>query len=119
MTIWHDLGDGHRYALYTYHGEPAGAHITHPIREGDTICEWRTKVGLHDVVHGEPNTCLGGIQFDIPVNANAAGAKWQLVSLEPLHVEPSLACHCGDHGYIRDGKWESVGDVEPKWERSA
>jgi hypothetical protein len=34
----------------------------------------------------------------------------KLVSIEPLHIEPSiywLAC-CGMHGFIRDGKWEGV-----------
>jgi hypothetical protein len=30
----------------------------------------------------------------------------QLVTAEPLHVEPSLGCRtCPSHGYIRDGKW--------------
>lgn len=33
----------------------------------------------------------------------------QLVSEEPLHVEPSILCgQCGDHGFIRDGRWESA-----------
>lgn len=38
----------------------------------------------------------------------AAGvAHHTLISLEPLHLEPSLlwAC-CGKHGYIRNGRWE-------------
>ena len=31
---------------------------------------------------------------------------WQLVSLRPLTLSPSLLCRiCGDHGFIRDGKW--------------
>jgi len=31
---------------------------------------------------------------------------WTLMSREPLHLEPSLRCRiCGDHGWIRDGKW--------------
>lgn len=31
---------------------------------------------------------------------------WTLISLDPLHLEPSLLCRiCGDHGFIRDGKW--------------
>ena len=33
--------------------------------------------------------------------------KWQVLSLEPLHIEPSLLClRCGDHGHIRGGRWE-------------
>lgn len=53
--------------------------------------------------------CAGGITFDTPT-AQQLGCKvvWQIVSLEPatLHVEPSLLCLCGDHGFIRNGRWE-------------
>lgn len=34
-----------------------------------------------------------------------AERAWTVVSLEPLHLEPSLLCNCGNHGWIRDGKW--------------
>lgn len=35
--------------------------------------------------------------------------KHTLVSLEPLHLEPSLLWNCcGKHGFIRDGRWTSV-----------
>lgn len=31
---------------------------------------------------------------------------WELVSLEPLTLSPSLLCRvCGHHGFIRDGRW--------------
>ena len=31
---------------------------------------------------------------------------WELISVEPLTMSPSLLCRtCGDHGFIRDGKW--------------
>ena len=31
---------------------------------------------------------------------------WDLVSTQPLHVEPSLLCRaCGHHGFIRGGRW--------------
>ena len=33
----------------------------------------------------------------------------QLVAEDPLHVEPSILCTaCGDHGFIRGGRWESA-----------
>jgi hypothetical protein len=79
------------------------------------------------VVHYKPDgsLCMGGIQFDTPgVRAVNAASKahclkvgipyvgdpphWQLISLHPLHVEPSLLCKmdkCGDHGFIRGGRW--------------
>jgi hypothetical protein len=37
---------------------------------------------------------------------SAGQPHWQLVSEDPLHLEPSLLCRaCGDHGFVRDGKW--------------
>lgn len=37
----------------------------------------------------------------------ASGTHHQLIAKEPLHIEASVACPggCGDHGWIRDGKW--------------
>ena len=44
---------------------------------------------------------LGTIDVTKPVH--------QLVSEDPLHVEPSILCpECGDHGFIRNGAWESA-----------
>lgn len=54
--------------------------------------------------------CRAGITFDTPT-ARQLGVRenglWQVVSLEPetLHIEPSLLCMCGDHGFIRNGRW--------------
>lgn len=36
----------------------------------------------------------------------STGQKHQLISRDPLHVEASVLCAiCGDHGWIRDGRW--------------
>lgn len=33
----------------------------------------------------------------------------QLVSEDPLHIEPSILCTaCGDHGFIRGGVWANA-----------
>lgn len=33
-------------------------------------------------------------------------ALWQVESWEPLTLSPSLLCgRCGDHGFIREGRW--------------
>lgn len=40
----------------------------------------------------------------------AGGAGHDLISRDPLHLEPSIlwpSC-CGKHGFIRDGQWRSV-----------
>lgn len=67
--------------------------------------------------------CSGGIGFDTPeVRAVAAvsgdtGAKWTVEQWEPLTISPSVLCkaplvpgdpsagECGDHGFIREGRW--------------
>lgn len=48
----------------------------------------------------------GAIAFDVPENDYVpAEAKWQLESIEPLTISPSLLCPCGHHGFIRQGRW--------------
>ena len=80
------------------------------------------------IVHKKPDgsLCRGAVRFDTPgVRAVLAASKahcvklgiacaddssgWQLISLHPLHIEPSVLCladKCGDHGFIRNGRWE-------------
>ena len=41
-----------------------------------------------------------------------SASRHQLISLDPLHLEPSIGwmeC-CGRHGFIRNGEWEPAGD---------
>ena len=30
---------------------------------------------------------------------------YDTVEWEPLTISPSVLCQCGDHGFIRNGKW--------------
>lgn len=30
---------------------------------------------------------------------------WQVESWDPLTISPSVQCSCGDHGFIREGRW--------------
>lgn len=71
------------------------------------------KVGLL-YSHPMPNPpvpgrrCMGSISFDIPElpEGERRYAVWQLHSLEPLDVSPSLLCGtCQHHGFIRQGAW--------------
>lgn len=49
--------------------------------------------------------CSGAIMFST-APAPLTGLRWTLESLDPLTVSPSLLCQrCGDHGFIRNGKW--------------
>lgn len=56
------------------------------------------------VRHGD---CLSGATFDtMPAAVRHDNQTWHLVSKDPLTIEPSLLCtRCGDHGFIRDGRW--------------
>jgi hypothetical protein len=61
---------------------------------------------LSPVDHTE---CSGFVHFDLPevVTVFPNHPKWQVVSWEPLTLSPSILCRrCGDHGFIRNGKWE-------------
>jgi len=65
--------------------ERAGATIWHPSAKDGT-------------------TCLSYIGLNAAVNTQAA--CWSVDSWDPLTLSPSLLCtRCGDHGFIRGGKW--------------
>lgn len=81
-----DLGNGHTGELLESDTHPSGYGVVvvhHTLPDGTTcghIASW-------DGSHGPDHT-------------------WTLVSIDPLHIEPSLLCMiCDDHGFIRDGKW--------------
>lgn len=86
-----DLGDDHTLQFTTWYSDPAkaigGAIMTHRKPDGS----W----------------CQGSITFDVPVSREKRpeGPHWTVQSMEPLTLSPSLVCHCGDHGFIRDGRW--------------
>lgn len=98
-----NLGHGHRYVFvawspdrdlnHRYRGVPdierAGAIIEHRRPDGEL--------------------CTSSIMFDLPEVRAIFGDQrpyWQVVSMQPLHIEPSLLCGtCGDHGWIRGDAW--------------
>lgn len=57
--------------------------------------------------------CCGGVLFDTPELRALreafppchGAAVWQVDSWDPLTLSPSILCSCGDHGYIREGRW--------------
>jgi hypothetical protein len=55
---------------------------------------------------GAENECVGGISWCPECN----GPTWELHSIFPLHVEPSIACrtHPEHHGWIRNDRWEQA-----------
>lgn len=85
-----DIGDEHSMELRHFEGELSGLNYWHPGKDG--------------------KPCMGFITF-----AGRAWARrfdgqqieaWDVVQESPLTLSPSLLCRaCGDHGFIRDGKW--------------
>ena len=80
-----DLGHGviARFTSCTAHGTRTGAII---------------EFGLEDT----PGYCEGLVTW-----CGCCEPAWTLVSLDPLHLDPSVACatHPEHHGWIRDGRW--------------
>ena len=99
MTL--DLGSDHtlRFTCWGPDRElnPQYAHLPDVDKFG-AIVEHKTPEGKE---------CGGGITFDGEVaRATNRSPVWTVEQWEPLTLSPSLLCKtCGDHGFIREGKW--------------
>jgi hypothetical protein len=87
-----DLGDGHRLVFSEYKGEArVGANVLHPPVEGK--CDGQGWIAFED-------TSWSRLFATNPI------ATWKVETREPFTISPSILCRaCGDHGFIRDGKW--------------
>lgn len=109
---WIDLGDGHAYKFLVWSpdfeiAENAAkwAHLSVLIGEQPIVGaivrhQCKTETGLHEgAIHFKTELTEAGPFKD--------GHTWDVICWEPLHIEPSLQSHCacGDHGFIRGGKW--------------
>lgn len=88
-----DLGDGH-YLAWSEYNTPEGTE---------------TSGGL--IFHARPGLpeCFAG--FTLRNTRYAADYPsddtWLLTGhKETPTLSPSFRCHCGDHGYVREGRWE-------------
>lgn len=92
---WHDLGGMHGFQFV------AASDDTREQPSG--IIEYHM-----DVINERP--CGGHCSFAPHKNSN--GASWDVVSLDPLTLTPSVWCKppggCGAHGFITDGKWNDA-----------
>ena len=85
-----DLGDEHYLQWTNYHGERVGGNIIH--KSDKTESGWCG--GAFTITGSKWNV-------DYPEHAH-----WQLSGPEDKPtLSPSFQCHCGDHGFIREGKW--------------
>ncbi len=98
-----DIGHGHTIHFTSWRPDrelnPQSAHLPDVEHYG--------LIDDHAKPDGTP--CPGGcIVFDGDVarRIDPDGARWTLVSLDPLTVTPSLLClTCGDHGFITQNRW--------------
>lgn len=98
-TIWIDLDSDHFLRWNTNRTED-GFPFTGTVKHKNS---------------GQCNVCTGDCQSGIllencpPKFREKYGGGlhnvWQIESWEPLTLSPSLLCHCGDHGFIRGGRW--------------
>jgi uncharacterized protein DUF6527 len=85
-----DLGDGHWLRWSTYKDERCGGIITHTSDKTETgWCEGAFTIRGTQWNKEEPKR-----------------ASWEMSgTFEAPTLSPSFLCHCGDHGFIRDGRW--------------
>jgi hypothetical protein len=82
--VWTDAGHGVRYWVWDEHGNLYYTHDCPLLKDNPSA-----------------------IALDVPQNAHVpADGKWQVESLDPVTLSPSLLCPCGHHGFIRNGRWE-------------
>jgi hypothetical protein len=56
--------------------------------------------------NSDGNDCEGVITFDSKIAREVMmGPFWEVESWDPLTLSPSILCSCGDHGFIKQGKW--------------
>jgi hypothetical protein len=97
-----DLGDGHtlRWVSFAPDRSIAKNAETYANVPDDPRCG---AIVTHTTDKTETGLCEGYIGLNPAVNTTRA--TWQVESWEPLTLSPSLLCSCGDHGFIRGGKW--------------
>lgn len=61
------------------------------------------------ITHTSPagNECAGQVTFagDVQRQVSPNSVTWDVQSWDPLTISPSVLCSCGDHGFIREGRW--------------
>jgi hypothetical protein len=97
-----DLGDNHwlSFTIWKPNREinPQLAHLPDDDHIGGIISHLKPDGTL----------CEGSIWFEGPVTKEvfANHPRWTVTGpWEQMTCNPSFLCHCGDHGFIRDGKW--------------
>lgn len=96
-----DFGDDH-YGVYL---QWAPDRDLNPHRANLPDVDRYAMVIMHYAPNG--NECTGQITFagDVQREISPNAITWDVQSWDPLTISPSILCGCGDHGYIREGRW--------------
>ena len=101
-----DLGHGVSvYFMCNREGFVIGLSADHPRAKATTTVKRDGRT-----IHNPPGSPCGGfLRLDVPATANETGSRWKVESWWPLTLTPSVLCTvCGQHGWIRDGRWVSA-----------
>ncbi len=87
------IGGDHSIEFVEYEGDAFAGMNDYHVRPDGTECK-----GFIAIEGGKWAQAFDGML-----------ATWKIESHEPLTLSPSLLCRvCGDHGFIRNGKWEKA-----------
>jgi hypothetical protein len=107
MIDWHrdpelDLGSNHELRFVSW----APDRELNP-QYGDNVLDVEHYGAIITHLNHEDELCEGYITFDSPTSQQVEPnrPKWIVESWDPLTISPSILCECGDHGFIRKGKW--------------
>lgn len=106
MSQLHDIGGG---VFISYYVSP---RYKYPQSQFPDDEDGYTKVGIiveHKDEQG--NACSGSVPFYPPQDPSEHEANrpyWTVESTDPLTISPSILCHCGKHGFIREGRWSEA-----------
>lgn len=99
-----DLGDNHSIAFACWSPDRG----LNPQYDGLPDVEKYSAIVRH--LKPDGSACVGAITLENEVSRKLepqGTPMWKVESWEPLTLSPSLLCReCGDHGFIRNGKWE-------------
>lgn len=99
-----DLGDDHYLRWSIYEGERCGGIISHK-KTAALLAKQRTEA---DVPEAVDEFCYAAFTIK---NSNfdrvyPGRTIWEFNNdFDKPTLTPSFLCHCGDHGFVRAGKW--------------
>lgn len=99
-----DLGDGHWLYWTEFSGERCGGIISH-LKSEKLLEKQRSRAYAPDTVNRfcEGSFTIRGSKWNLE---HPEQASWEITgTLDSPTLAPSFLCHCGDHGFVQNGKW--------------